>query len=227
MSIKTVARTTGLLFLTQLVTYFVGNQMLLQKIVSAPDLLNACFANSHTLVFSVILELTCGASVVGLSVILYPVLKQFSERIALWYVGFRLVAFSVIAISKIKILTLLRLSQLYKDSADQDKSSYKTFGLSLLAEHHIAILMTLIVFGLGTFFFYYLLIRSKLIPRFISLWGIFGALLVLLSAVLQLFAVNVPFFVFLPMGLNELLIGWCGNSMGVVLKLLLMPRPYL
>lgn len=206
-STKNAARIAGLLFLIQLITYFVGNQVLLQNIVSQSDLLNSCLANSNTLVLSVVLELTCGVSVVGISVILYPILKPFSQRIALWYVGFRLVEFSIIILSKIKILTLLRLSQHYKDLGDQNTAFYKTLSIALLAEHNLAILMTLIVFGAGALLFYYLLFKSKFIPRFISLWGILGVLLVLISALLQLFSVNVPFFMFLPMGLNELFIG--------------------
>src|SRR4051794_26529514 len=131
-SVKSAARIVGLLFLIQLITYFVGNQILLQKIVSAPDLLNSCLVNSNMLVLSVMLELTCGVSVVGISVILYPILKQFSQRIALWYVGFRLVEFSIIAMSKIKILTLLRLSQKYKDLGDHEIPYYKTLSIALL-----------------------------------------------------------------------------------------------
>src|ERR1700738_2632028 len=119
-SIKTAARIAGLLFLVQLITYFVGNQVLLQKVVSAPDLLNSCLLNANTLVLSVILELTCGAAVVGISIILYPILKQFSQRIALWYVGFRIIEFTIIAMSKIKILTLLRLGQKYKEAGDTE-----------------------------------------------------------------------------------------------------------
>ena len=143
-SVKNAARIAGLLFLIQLITYFVGNQILLHTIVSAPDLLNSCLDNSNTLVLSVILELICGASVVGISVILYPILKQFSQRIALWYVGFRLIEFSIIAISKIKILTLLRLSREYKDLGGHEITNYKTLSSALLAEHSIAILMTMI-----------------------------------------------------------------------------------
>lgn len=206
-SINNAARVAGALFLIQLITYFIGNQILLQNVISTSDLLNSCLANTNTLVLSVILELICATSVVGISVILYPILKIFSLRIALWYVGFRLLEFSIIAASKIKLLTLLRLSQQFENSGQQDLLYYKTLSTSLLAEHNLAILMTLIVFGLGAFSFYYLLFKSLLVPRFISLWGILGVLLVVTSALLQLYGVDVPFFIFLPMGLNEIFIG--------------------
>ena len=38
--LKNATRIAGLLFLIQLITYFLGNQILLQKIVSAPRLID-------------------------------------------------------------------------------------------------------------------------------------------------------------------------------------------
>jgi hypothetical protein len=45
-----------------------------------------------------------------------------------------------------------------------------------------------IVFSLGSLMFYYLLYKSKLIPRWLSVWGIIGATLFLASAFLPLFS---------------------------------------
>ena len=58
---------------------------------------------------------------------------------------------------------------------------------------------------------YPMLYRSKLIPRFISAWGVIGALTVLTTTMLDIFALSVGpalgLILGLPMLLNELFLG--------------------
>jgi hypothetical protein len=65
--------------------------------------------------------------------------------------------------------------------------------------------------GLGALLFYTMLYQMKLIPRFISVWGLLGALTVLTTTFLDMFAISVPptmgLVLGLPMLLNELFLG--------------------
>lgn len=58
----------------------------------------------------------------------------------------------------------------------------------------------------GAIFFYILLYRTKVIPRFISVWGLAAALLLLIITILRLFGINSTLLDVLlaPMILNEL-----------------------
>jgi hypothetical protein len=57
--------------------------------------------------------------------------------------------------------------------------------------------------------FYYMLYQSRLIPRFISVWGLIGALAVLATAMLDTFGISPGSLEFLGvlMLLNELFLG--------------------
>ena len=66
-----------------------------------------------------------------------------------------------------------------------------------------------IFLGLGGLMFYPLLYQSKLIPRFISVWGIIGDISILTAGVLGMFGLNPTFstiliFLGLPIAANEM-----------------------
>ncbi len=58
----------------------------------------------------------------------------------------------------------------------------------------------------GALFFYILLYRTEIVPRFISVWGVVATVLLFILIMLNLFGFESPFFgvLILPMILNEL-----------------------
>ena len=66
-----------------------------------------------------------------------------------------------------------------------------------------------IVFSLGSMIFYYLLYKSKLIPRWLSGWGLIGSALFLVSAFLPLFDYgprSTIVLMHLPGGVNQMVL---------------------
>ena len=59
--------------------------------------------------------------------------------------------------------------------------------------------------------FYYMLYQTKLVPRFLSVWGFIGAALVLTNTIFEIFGLNlgtgIGLLTGLPMLLNELFLG--------------------
>jgi hypothetical protein len=78
---------------------------------------------------------------------LFPVLKIFSERIALWYTGLRIIEFTTIIVSGIFLLTLFSVSQEYGQAAVPE-SYLQSLGKSILKGRGWTQNMTLIVFSL-------------------------------------------------------------------------------
>ena len=67
----------------------------------------------------------------------------------------------------------------------------------------------MVFFSLGALVFYYLLYRSKLVPRFIPIWGFIAVALVFTWNFLAAFDISLPGAVIfvLPIILNEIFLG--------------------
>ena len=139
---------------------------------------------------------------------LFPILKQYNERLALGYVGFRFLEGILFIFSVIKSLSLISLSQEFIKAGAPDASYFQTLGNSIQAQNHWSTLVYIIVFTLGALMFYSLLYKSKLLPRFISVWGLIAVSLLLLGALVGLFGFihtsKIMIFFGPPIALNEL-----------------------
>ena len=129
-----------------------------------------------------------GFALAMVPVMLFPIFKKYNEALALGSVVFRgaLEAVMYIAIV-ISWLLLITVSQEYVKAGAPDASYFQTLGTSLLEALHWFDHILAIVFSLGALMIYYLFYQSKLIPRWLSVWGIIGALLYLAAALLNLF----------------------------------------
>lgn len=203
---KSTGKITGVLFLIAMVASLLGGS-LLESVLSTPDYLANITANKITLMTGMVLELVNGIAVVGIAVMMFPILKRFNESLTFGYLGFRILE-SVFCIACAVIpLSILTLSREYLRTDSAGASYLKTIGTLLLsARADAAGLLIPIFFSLGALLFYYLLYGSELIPRFISVWGFIGALLIFILSFLDTGVIINIIFV-LPIILNEIFLG--------------------
>jgi hypothetical protein len=205
-SSKMTARIVGALFLTAMVTSLLGGG-LLESILNAPDYLITVSANTTQVLIGMFLELINGIAVVGIGVMMFTILKQHSESIALGYVGFRIIESVFLIVAAIIPLLLMTLSQEYLNAGASDASYFQTLAtLFITARADVAGLLIPIFFSLGALLFYYLLYQSKLIPRFISVWGFIGVALILTLNLIEI-DFSIGMILALPIILNEIFLG--------------------
>jgi hypothetical protein len=186
---KTTARIVGVLFIIATVTAILG-LALLGSTLDPPDYLVNVSENENQVIIAVIFELILAVSVIGIGFLMFPILKEHIEGLALAYFGIRLTEAIFIMVASISLLSLLTLSQEYVGGA-LDASYYEPSGTLLLALRDWAFVFgTMIFLGLGGLPLYYLLYRSKLIPRWLSAWGLIGATLILITGFLGLFGLS-------------------------------------
>jgi hypothetical protein len=201
---RKTATMAGVLFLISYVAVFAGSG-LLGSILEAPDYLTTAYPNKPLVKIGVFLELINGLAVVGIAVTMFPLLKKYSEALALGYVGMRILECAMQIAADNSPLALLKLSQEFVKAGTPDATYFQTIGTLLLAERQSAGLMLGIFFGVGAVLFYYILYQSKLVPRFISVWGLIAAVLVSAATLLEIGGV-VGAVLVLPIILNELFI---------------------
>ena len=89
----------------------------------------------------------------------------------------------------------------------RDASYFQTSGALIHALNHWTSVLENFPYGLGVLIFNFLLYQSELIPQWISVWGLIGALLLLVMGLLRMFSdSDSVIFLAIPIILNELVL---------------------
>lgn len=179
----------GVLFILATVTAITG-LALYQPVLNDPDYIIKGSANETQVIWGAFCELILAFSVIGTSIMMYPILNKENESIAIGYVCFRLLEASIIIIGIISLLSVVTLNQEFAKSADPNVISFLTAGKLLVTVHNLTFLFgPNLALGTGTLMMSYILYKSKLVPRFIYVLGLVGGPLIFASAVLVMFGV--------------------------------------
>ncbi len=175
-----------------------------------PDYLVHVSTNESQVIVGMLIELTWALSVVGIIVTLFPIFKKYNETLALGFFGLRFMEVISNMIHSILLLSLLTLSQEYATAGFPDASYFHTAGTLFLAAREWTFLIgSGIVWSLSALILNVLLYKRKLIPRWLSGWGLVGAILSFAAYLLQFFNISLTEFLYLPIGVQEMVFaGW-------------------
>jgi hypothetical protein len=194
----------GVLFIIATVAYSIGIY-LIESLIDDPDYLINVSENENQVIIGALLVLIDAVAVAGIAIVIYPILKKHNEALALGYAGARIVEGVLFSVNVITLLTLLTLSQEFVQAGAPDASYYQTLGTLLLAAGDWAFLLGFgLAFTLSALILNYSLYQSKLIPRWLSGWGLVGAALVFAYYLLQFFSSNQVEILFLPIAVQEM-----------------------
>jgi hypothetical protein len=195
----------GVLFITAMVAGGL-RFFLLDPILDAPDYLINVSANENRVIIGALSFFVLAVALASIAIVIYPILRKQNEALALGYVGARIVEGVLFIVAILTILALLTLSQEFVKAGAPDASYYQTLGDLLLAVRYYAYnVLWPITLGLGALMFYFLLYQSKLVPRWLSVWGLIGAPLFPVSW-LSLFGSTISGPFLLPLVVNELVL---------------------
>lgn len=185
------AAIVGILFILATVSAILG-LIFYQPILSSPDYLINGAAHANQVILGALMELVLVCTAIGTAIGLFPVLRPYGERVALTHICFRFLEASVITIGVVAVLSLLTLSQDYVAADSPDAAAYQVSGALLHAAYKwTSMLGPLFFLGINTAMYSYLLYKSKLVPRPLSIMGLTGAVLVFCYALLVIFGLAV------------------------------------
>jgi hypothetical protein len=209
-STRKTAIIVGVLFISATVTsslYYV----FVTPILNAPDYLVKFTENANQAIIGVLFYLVDCAAVVAIPIMLYPIFKKYNERLALGYVGARIIESVTLIVGNVSSLSLLALSREYVQTAVTNAPQFQASGTLLLAVHDWTHLIGVeIVFSIGALILNYILYKSKLVLRFVSVWGFIGAILLLAFGLLHMFGFSpisaISMIFTLPIAINEMVL---------------------
>lgn len=208
---NTIARIVGALFLFSNFTFILGAIVILEPIMGAPEYLTLAAASRNQVISGAFLEILNAVAYIFIAVLMYSVFKQRFAGMAMAYIAFRIIEFVMQTSSSLSAMSLVTLSEEFVAAEAPAAAAFQAAGTILLAERYWAFQMVSFSLVAGAVMLYTMLYQSKLIPRFISIWGLLGAVTVVTSTLLDIYAwpigIGLGLVLGLPMLLNELFLG--------------------
>lgn len=204
-SSRRIVRIVGVLFLAAMFTYGPGSGIT-ASVLDAPDTLANVASNQTRFTIGAVLMLLNSVVVASIGVLLYPILRPHSERIAAGYYASRLAEAVLLTVGVISLLSLSGISEGYTNAGTAGAHLQSLAGVAIHV-NDLAYQIGMAALGVGSLFFCYLLYRTRLVPRFLSVWGFAGYAVFLAGALLELFGVGVGLLLSVPGGLFEVVFG--------------------
>ena len=206
---KRTAKLVGLLFILATATLFIG-QAFYGPIIGATNYLDITYPNRLTVMTGVLIEFAGVIGLVFIPILLYPFLRIYNQALAFGYISIRLIEVVLLSFAQITKLSIIGLSQNYL-TANGDPSFFNNMGDMIQAVLYWADsggLLYIIVFVLGATLLYYGLIKTKLIPRWISLFGLVSAVILLMASMMfywEYIPAETAILFMLPLALQEII----------------------
>ncbi|NOQ54943.1 MAG: DUF4386 family protein [Thermoplasmata archaeon] len=190
---RKTAALVGVLFIIATVTA-ISAMVLLGTAFEEPDFIVDLPEIENKVVTAVLLELVLAISLICIGALMFPVFKKHGEGMAVGYASIRLVEAIFIIIASVCLLAMLTMGEGYA-SGDLDATGAEAMGALLMGLREWAFVIgTLVFLGLGAVVLNYLFYVSRLIPRWLSVWGLIGGAGVLIYGGFALFGHDISSF---------------------------------
>jgi hypothetical protein len=203
---RTTARVVGVVYLVGFVVGIGGNIMI-QSRLGSPNYLSTIVASSMTVAIGAVLWLVAVAGDVAHGVLMFPVLKQHSERVAFGYLAARIVDAVFIAVMVLLLLLQIPLGREYLKTAASNAFSLQALSTVTIQASQYAYAIGMSAVGLAGLLLCYTLYRAKLVPRFLAVWGLIGYAIIFFGMMSEIMGSGLGLISSIPGGLWEIFIG--------------------
>jgi Domain of unknown function (DUF4386) len=165
-----------------------------KPILDAPDYLLKVSSNEGQIIIVTLLLFIMGVVCAGIGLALYPILKKYNEGLAIGSAGFRVIEGVLDIVAAASLIALLALSQEFVKAGAPDSSYFQTAGVLINAGtdwlNNVAVLLT---WCIGALLYYSVFYQFRLVPRWLSGWGLVGIILTIIGSLLVMFHLIPPF----------------------------------
>ena len=166
------------------------------------------FDNEISIKIGAMVTMFMALSVMMISLAFYPVLKKTHPSLALGYVGLRFIEGFIFIISSVILLTLVTLSKDFTDTSFINNTGQLLLDMRDWLGH---VALDMVVFSVAALILYYILYKTRLVPRWLSIWGLVASIIYMAASYMVLFGFEPlsPAYIAMnvPLALNELVLG--------------------
>jgi hypothetical protein len=198
---RTTAKVVGALYILGFVVGIAGS------VLSTPGQLDAVSAKSMMIAIGALLWVLAAAGDAAHGVMMFPILKQTNERVALGYLSARLVEAAVIAVSALFILLQIPLGAEFLKASASEIPYLQSLSALFIQSQAYTYQIGMVALGMAGLTLCYGFYRAKLVSQFFVIWGFVGYVSFLLGSMLEVLGFNLQLLHTLPGGLWEMSIG--------------------
>lgn len=177
--------------------------------LTGTDYLAGVAAGSGTMATALLLQLFAAGCSVGIAIVLYAVLRRTHPTLALGAVVFREIEAVFYLVGVVSLMTVLSIATAHAPAAG-GPSPWQTVSDTLRSAHDRAGVVAVSAFVVGGLLYYIALYRTRLIPRWLSGWGIAALPLMGMACGLAVYA-DAPVTNYVPLaapiGIQEIVFG--------------------
>lgn len=176
---KKIARIVGVLFIVATAVNIAGTRFV-DSILNSSNWLGIISAGAAQIKTGSFLVFLSALASVSIAICLYPILTKYNPYLALTAVIFRTIEAFFYIVSAVGSLSLIILGQEYLKAGSPNNSYYQTMGNFILTACDVSgFIFAVVAFSLGGLAYYVVFYQTKLVPRWLSVWGIISCLLLL------------------------------------------------
>ena len=193
MDIQKTARLFGWLFIATFVTSLAAKALFVSGVGGSFSELRFIpgAVSENSVYLGAILEFLLIVANIATAIVIYPLVKRQSEKVALGYVAARIMESAFILVGLMSIISLVSVSNALTGATGAEATALAVQGNSLAATYDWAFLFgpgLVVGFGNGLMLGY-LMYRSGLVPRRMAMLGLIGGPMLIASFVFILFGV--------------------------------------
>lgn len=188
----------GITFFTQAVTALVGGSIFMGPFDSneiTSTTLRTIANSTGTAYISILLQVITAVVIIMLGIAMYRAAGHKNKVMADIAMGMYIFEAILLCVGQVFIFGLLEVSQLYLVNGD---ANLLLLGKIMLSFREFAGQIAMIPFGIGALLFYYLIMKARIIPKWLGLYGLITVPFVLVCVPLMMFGVDVPFGFLVP-----------------------------
>ena len=179
---RSTAVVVGVLFIIATVFLFIGGA-LYGPILESDDVLQVAYPDRVRVISGVLLEFLCAPAMLLIPVFLFPLLRRTNEALALGYAGFRFLEAALFVVIEANLLSLIGVSEKFL-APGSDAAAYEAVVNSIRSRNDWMFFLYVITFAVGALVVYTLLYQSRLVPRWLSVWGVVGGGMMLVGTLI-------------------------------------------
>jgi hypothetical protein len=196
--------TYGILFILSFLSYGIGSSIVDALTKDPQNLANVGSSQGSMMIGFVLMALVHSVVTVASAIVLLPILKKFNQTFSYFYLSGAIMENVLLTVGGIAVFLILPLSIQFTEMGASASSYFVSLAQLFYNGNFFAYQVGMAIWGIGGLALTYILIQSRLVPRFLAIWGFIGYVFHATGAVLELFGLPYSTYFIIPGGLFEI-----------------------